>query len=879
MFDPMTDAGRDAVAPVGFVLPPLSADPSSPARRPFSFLLEDCDVTESPRSAVRSDAPRQEPGPSFRLELLESRDNPVTLNWQSLLTPGVGGHVSQIEVSPHNASQGTNIVLAGGDLLGIARSTDGGSTWQDTTMPTESYEIEEFTWHPINPNIVWGATAGGPMKSGNAGQTWTLERDGFPPFASSVYAAPVQKILYDPSNANILLAFTGNHRHFGQMSDSTFMGKVYQSTDGGNNWSPVTTSGLTSGIWGIETAIYAPSNVTNAANTVFAATSAGVFKSTNDGVAWSEFEVGLPQGSGCRWLTAINTSGGGYSMWAAVGSDIYKSVNGGNWSRVYDGANGTINAVEVAPNNASILYAGVQFATTNRILKSTQGGASGTWTTQTYPSTAFLDGNAVTTLTVDPNNANRAFVGSEMSIARTTNGGTNWTNVSSTASDGGWQGNGFSGEVPFGFEWNPNNVNQSAALGGDSGKWISTDNLSSRTFGGGGRNQGLYDWHGTHDVAFTATAGTMYMAQGQRGDYGALYRTTNAGQDWAVVPLPIGYSSTNPYDTETTPEVPSVYARPSQPNRVWIVQGGSVWYNANATTATTTNWVKVQATVLTGVTTLVGKNDGSAIYVAAGGGLYSATVPASGAGTFSEVGTSGPAGIDKIKLDPNDGNRVYVVVDSSNPSSSAVWRYDPNLAPAWKAIAGSGATGSAGGIDFISDVAIDPTNNQRIVVSTNRDTFKAGPGVTGVWMTENGGTTWVQQNTGLPMLRAKTINFHPTNGWLVIGLNGRGYYIATTGTALPGALAASAPALASAPAARSAPAAASDPAAEPVAVDQSADEPGLALIDGGFFVSTTSEPEAQPAPAPVVAPKSLGITHGAFVDELTAGHRGAARGF
>ena len=78
---------------------------------------------------------------------------------------------------------------------------------------------------------------------------------------------------------------------------------------------------------------------------------------------------------------------------------------------------------------------------------------------------------------------------------------------------------------------------------------------------------------------------------------------------------------------------------------------------------------------------------------------------------------------------------------------------------------------------WVSDVAIDPTDPRHIAYVTNDNPYHSTSFATGVWVSCDGGQTFTQTNTGLPMLRALSIAFDP---WiperLIIGTDGRGYW-------------------------------------------------------------------------------------------------------
>src|ERR1044072_2771287 len=106
-------------------------------------------------------------------------------SWTPLLEPGVGGHMTGLIVSPRAPER----VLVAGDMFGVAYSNDAGASWNAASgVPT--YEMGNFTWHPAKPQEVWVGSMGGPLKSSDGGQSWTVKRAGMPATDSGKYTAP-----------------------------------------------------------------------------------------------------------------------------------------------------------------------------------------------------------------------------------------------------------------------------------------------------------------------------------------------------------------------------------------------------------------------------------------------------------------------------------------------------------------------------------------------------------------------------------------------------------------------------------------------------------------------------------------------------------------
>lgn len=106
----------------------------------------------------------------------------VPYDWKVLPIDG-GGSIECLACSPHDPA----LVLAGSDVGGFHRSTDGGRTWQTTNRGLRSdadVAVADIAFHPTDPHCVYAATGkcfgrpkgdwGGLLVSGDAGLTWTV---------------------------------------------------------------------------------------------------------------------------------------------------------------------------------------------------------------------------------------------------------------------------------------------------------------------------------------------------------------------------------------------------------------------------------------------------------------------------------------------------------------------------------------------------------------------------------------------------------------------------------------------------------------------------------------------------------------------------------
>jgi photosystem II stability/assembly factor-like uncharacterized protein len=182
---------------------------------------------------------------------------------------------------------------------------------------------------------------------------------------------------------------------------------IYKSTNGGDTWAAAN-SGLNHAA--VEALAIDPSTP----QIVYAGTSGGIFKSANGGTKWSNIFTSLsprPVSS-----LAIDPSAP-QTIYAGMSGAIAKSTNGGDtWSaNSLDLSNIDVRAIAIDSSTTRIIYA----ATSVGILKSTDSGA--TW----IPKAGNL--SQVASLAIGPSNSQIVYAGSiRDGVYKSTNGGDTW---------------------------------------------------------------------------------------------------------------------------------------------------------------------------------------------------------------------------------------------------------------------------------------------------------------------------------------------------------------------------------------------------------------------------------------------------------------------
>ncbi|MEN0109703.1 MAG: hypothetical protein AAF805_03170 [Planctomycetota bacterium] len=678
--------------------------------------------------------------------------------WQPLGEPGSGGRITGMSISPHDPDR----VLIAGDMLSVGVSTDGGDTW-DETFGFASWEAADFTWHPTDPGTVWVGTMSGPYKSTDGGVNWSSQRTGMSPIDPWSYSSAIERVLFDPNDSDRLIAVGGSSRRWGSPQNPDW-GAIWESTDGGDNWSRLTTltasgSSVSPAATGINT-VSATFGAGSSTRLYAGVDGEGFYRSDDGGVTWQKRNTGLPHTNITRVIANPLATDFVYATLDSNGTTpggVYASPNGGDtWTPINSGLaqfTGTIpentsryQAIAISPTSPAVLYTGdSRFGSQHGVAKTINGGGSWSTTVVTGQVDTFDPaGINMEVITVDPNNADRVLAAGSAYILRTEDGGATWEDITSDRVGDGHVGNGFTGWVSTAVEFNPLDPDHVILQGFDAARVIQTKNggvswtreaTSTNNFEGG------------RDVVF-AGPDTIYATLGQN-DFQGIARSTDAGETWSVLSgpgrgLPDIGSGVIPH---------GVYADPSNPTTVWATvegdllrstDGGDNW--SLALSAPDVRWIAEDP------------NAPSTFYVSTDLGVYQTDDGVNF--TFLD----GPNEPGKMEVDAN-GDLLFAAHEISGNAGEGVWRWDGSQ---WTQLLDD---------DYAVDVAVDPTNPLRIAVTTSDDPFHDDSRATGVYLSEDGGENWTSINDGLPMLRGQAVAFNPHDPTqLVLGTGGRGFY-------------------------------------------------------------------------------------------------------
>lgn len=303
-----------------------------------------------------------------------------------------------------------------------------GYEWNERGPDNVGGRTRAFMFDP-NDNTnkkVWAGGVGGGLWYNNditnASSQWQSVDDFWVNIAISCIA-------FDPNNTNVFYVGTGE----GWFNiDAQRGGGLWKTTDGGTTWSQL--SATTSSTYRyIQDVLVHP-----VTSDVYVATNNGLRRSTDGGSSFSQVLTGF---------IADLEIGSDNMLYAATGNvfttgNIYRSSNGAvaTWSSINGNGfpSSGIGRIEIAPapNNSNVLYAMTQGLSTydvEGIYRSNDQGNN--WTALNLPvwdnGGNFARGQAWYNLIigVDPTNENTVYVGA-IDLFKSTNGGSNWTQIS-----------------------------------------------------------------------------------------------------------------------------------------------------------------------------------------------------------------------------------------------------------------------------------------------------------------------------------------------------------------------------------------------------------------------------------------------------------------
>jgi chitodextrinase len=653
--------------------------------------------------------------------------------WEERGPNNVGGRTRGILFDPNDSSN--NTVYAGGVSGGLWKNTNisnSSSQWTRVTGVPGNLSVTSITVDPNNSNIWYLGTgeqytAGdvvgtGVYKTTDGGTTWnsvnipaagsaTFEYSATNLFLSGIFYVN-DVIAWNNGGTTEIYVGVGAFVYGDASNPSNWLGLqtagIYRSTNGGTNWSRIEQSNM-SHVQNSETYYYIP----------------------------NDFEIGADNK---LWMGTIGNAFG------QGGGRVYSTTNGTTWTEAGASPLTDSDRVELEPSatNANKLYALTEGNTSPvHIYETTNGFAS--ISTKALPNDAdpgipsndFCRGQAFYDLVIeaDPSNDNIVYVGG-IDLFKSTNGGSSWSQLSHWYGGFGYQevhadqhaiafGNNSSSQMVFGTD---GGMYYSGNAGGNINVRNNNYNVTQFVKAGIGP-----DGTGDTNGIFSAGAqdnGTQAFRDGNTAPGINSSEELSDGDGFYTFVDKDGQYMIATY-------VYNVIYRFNLPwNGVPRIQGGATQLVNSQTTGDFVNQMGYDDDA----NRLLTNNSSGSSY-----SIRSVNVAANSNGTFTNAALN--AKPTAFRASPFASNTWYVGM--ANGGLLRLTNVTNNSA--------TFTTISTPFVGSVSSVRFGATSNDLIVTIHNY-------GVTSVWSSSNGGTSWTNKEGNLPDIPVRDFLLNPLNG-------------------------------------------------------------------------------------------------------------------
>lgn len=661
---------------------------------------------------------------------------------------------------------------AGGPTPHDAGLEPGAGAWRWLGPGNTGGRVRSLVVDPTQTNTMYaGSVSGGIWKTLNGGQNWF-------PLDDFMANLAVTSLVMDPSNSSVIYAGTGEgvfgiiNSIDGTNNAAAVRGAgIFQTTDGGATWTQIPST-ANSNFWYVNRLAIHPTNN----QVILAATNTGIWRSTDAGQNWSQTYSGSPV-----YDVEFDPNNGNIAVAGQVGQSRYSANSGGSWAAA-GGIPANAGRVELAvsPNNGRV-YASVDI-NNGEIWRSAAGGASYTQIYSGPPNYLGGQGWYDNTIWVRPQPGvmlDNLIVGgidlwraNPSPVAYALTKISDWTRVPNPGdsahadhhiivADPGFDGT-TNRTAYFGNDGGVYGVNNVDTVTTNSG-WTNLNNQfgvtqfygaaahpTSGTVIGGSQDVGTVTFGGDTDTwsemfggdgGFCASDPTNSNVYFSEYITARITRSTDGGASAAYIHNPRGvvsgngdlscggcFQGTNALVDALNGNANFIAPFALDPNNTstMIVGCGDLWRSTDVQAAQP-NWFSIRPSLWT---------------------FHSAIAIAPGNSNVIWVGHTNVSGNPPV----NEGD-LYMTTNgtAAMPTWTQVDNNPPGLPNRW-----------------VSSIAIDPTNNNRVYV-----TFM-GYSSNNVWRTTDGGNTWTQitgsGSTALPAAPVSAIALHPSNpGWLYVG--------------------------------------------------------------------------------------------------------------
>ena len=363
--------------------------------------------------------------------------------WNDISSGALNGRfVYKLVVAPSS-----HRTLYAGTYGGVFKSTDGGGSWQATTLA--GFDVHDLAVHPSLPGTVYAGTRGGVFRTTDGGGHWS-------PMNQGLVNTGVPALALAPSLPRVLYAAT-----FISV-DNGSPGGVFKSRDSARSWQ-FSSHGLSA------LSVHAFAIDPRTPSTLWLSNYAGLFKSTDRGVGWAKIELpsSCAEPNGRPYDIDIDPAEPATTYLLISSGKICRTRDGGaTWEALRTGF--PASGLWLDPRSPSTLYAfsrGLWRSTDRGTTWSPLGGAPdqleyaslllspsspGTWYVLGYPPAPSVHyqllrttdggstwvklpiGNEIDSLAIDPARATKLYQTANGDLFKSIDGGNTWSLVSNT---------------------------------------------------------------------------------------------------------------------------------------------------------------------------------------------------------------------------------------------------------------------------------------------------------------------------------------------------------------------------------------------------------------------------------------------------------------
>ncbi len=601
---------------------------------------------------------------------------------------------------------------------------------------------------PTNANhILCGSAAGGVWETRNGGKNWAPRTDSMPTLTTGAIA-------FDPNSSNIVYAGTGEGDFYAGLGSG-----LLRSTNGGISWSVLTAAPF------VGVGFYDIDIDSNNSTRLLAATTNGLYKSTDRGSSWAKrrsvktWKISRANGSSSEILAACSDGlqqssnngqtwsnvalPGAPSSWRRLSIDhvrsnpnvayafgasgntayLYRRKNNGTWQRIPTPSDLGIKQawydwfVAAAPDRDNQVYLGA--------INAHRGDLSGTtwsWTNlsaKTSGDSIHPDQHAIT---FHPTNASIVFIGNDGGIYRSNDRGITWTSLNTNLAITEIE---YVAHDPGSYHW----------------LMVGTQDNGTNRFRGSAVWDHIADGDGGDCAVNSINPNSIFHSYYGMG----LQRSDDRGQTWG------GFIQNG----RNRPGYKALFYPPMEGKGSTIAQAGQSVFisrdngNSWGEIAMSGNPVASAMHMPTANLLYIGTTNGRIFKIRWNGSNWS---------TASELTSPRTnAWISDLHSHPRNTNRLWATYTTLG--SSRVFRSD-NDGSTW-----SDYTSGLPSLP-INAVEVDPGNSNRVWVAAD----------VGVYQSFNGGRSWAPFANGLPNVLVADLLYHPHARVLRAGTRNRGVW-------------------------------------------------------------------------------------------------------